>query len=273
VTALAPITALFGRTAAGCLAAQVDDLAWLAVPHQAGLRILSGWPRSKPMPAWTAADFVCAEGLVCDEDAFRAHVGDAADHRSQVRALDRRSTGVVVATPWGAAQRNVHYAEGVVFHSTAGHGGFHLAPEQNLAVHAMLRNPTGWYEEDSEWAKVAFTYPSLFTTQELRQAHNTLRNDQPDAWEAILGTVLLAGESRVKDERRFRRDHADRWVVISASRSADHPGMVECLASRAGLRRHGEFRGFLVASGEYDPGRFGFVIDEARHERFDCESD
>ncbi|MEO6215195.1 MAG: hypothetical protein ABIO86_04130 [Sphingomonas sp.] len=269
MNAIDSITAVFGRTEAGLLAALVEDLAWLALPHPAGLRILGGWRLARAMEAWTAADFFGAEGLVPDEDGFRAHVEEAADHRRQLRTLGRRSTRAVVATPWGAAQGNERYADGIVFHSTAGHGGFHLAPEQNLAVHAMLRNPTGWYEEDAEWAKVAFTYPALFTTKELRQAHATIRNDQPDAWEAILGIVLLPGESRVKDERRFRRDHADRWVVISARRSTDRPGMVECLASRAGTRHDGERRGFLVASGEYDPGRFGFVIDEARHERLD----
>jgi hypothetical protein len=262
-----PIAALFGRTDAGHLAAQVEDLAWLAVPHATGLRILSGWRIAVPMSAWADRHFVGADGLVADESGFRAHVEEVAEHRRQLHALGRRSSGASVATPWGASQRSEHYAEGITFHSTASHGGFHVEPEQNLVIDARLRNANGWYEEDAEWAKVAFTFPSLFTTRECRQADRTLRDGEPDAWEAILGVVLLFGESHVKDQRLFRRANADRWVVISAIRSAEMRDMIICTASRAGLRGLGEGREYLVPAHEYDPGRFGFVIDEARHAR------
>lgn len=264
-----PRAAEFGCTDAGLLAARFDDAAWLAVPHATGLRILGGRRLTAPMAVWTEGDFLGTDGLVPDEAGFRAHVEEVAEHRRQLERLGRLSDCCNVATPWGAAQRSVHYAEGILFHATAGHGGFHVEPEQNLVIDARLRNATGWYEEDAEWARVAFTFPTLFTSLECRHADTALRNGEPDAWEAILGVVLLPGESHVKDQRQFRRDHASRWVVISAVRAIDRPGMVACVATRAGLRERGECREYLVPKADYDPGRFGFVIDEARHERVD----
>ena len=46
-------------------------------------------------------------------------------------ALGRREVSSRVHTPWGTSQGATVYADGVVFHSTAGHGGFHLSPERN----------------------------------------------------------------------------------------------------------------------------------------------
>ena len=63
------------------------------------------------------------------------------------------------------------------------------------------------------------------------------------------------------------------WVVISAIRSDHHPGMTECVATLGGDRRAAEQRRYLVPSDEYDAGRFGFVINEARHRLYDGPSD
>jgi hypothetical protein len=267
MSVLQPIVALFGRTDRGLLAAQVEELSWLASPDGANLRILSGWRIKLPMSAWTRSDFCTGDGVVPDEQAFRAHVEEVAEHRRQLRMLPRTAIRPAEYTPWGPSQHSTAYADGITSHSTAGHGGFHVELEQNLEIDARLRNQDGWYEEDAEWAKVAFTFPALFTTYECRAANRMLRNDQPDAWEAILGVVLLPGESRLKDERQFRRDHARDWVVISAVRSSGWADMVECLATRGGLREKGGEQAFLVPSAEYSPGRFGFVIDQARHSR------
>ena len=267
MNALLPIAVSFGRTDQGLFAAQFEDRGWVAVPEGQHLRIFSGWRMKTPMASWSRIDFSCFEGIEPDERAFRARVDDYAEHRRQLRELDRRSVHPTACTPWGSSQQSVEYAEGVVCHSTASHGGFFVAPEQNLAIDARLRNADGWYEEDGEWAKVAFTFPSLFTSFECRRADRELRNQHPDAWEAMLGVVLLPGESYRKDERHFRQAHVDHWVVVSASRSDCHAGMLECNATRAGLRGVGECRKFLVQHDDYDPGRFGFVIDEARHPR------
>lgn len=269
MSSVAAITAIFVRTTEGQLAAQVDDLAWLAIPVGHGLRTASAWRLRKPIDTWLPADFYGSDGFVADEAAFRAHVEDIAQHKRELAALPRPEIGHQVSTPWGMSQQSYHYAEGVQCHSTAGHGGFHLDPERNVLVHPMLRNDDGWYEEDAEWAKVAFTFPGLFTAREQRCAGETLRHDYPDAWEHIHGVILVPGQSRVKDERQFREDHAADWIVVAAVRSDRHPGFVECVARIGGNRSHAEARHYLVPSSEYQAGRFGFVIDENRHRRIE----
>ena len=266
--AAANLAAVFATTAESHLAAQVGDLAWLAMPTKYGLRMAGAWRLRKPIADWTASDFTGADGFAQDEAAFRAHVEEIAEHKRELLSLPRPETGMRVSTPWGTSQQSYHYADGVLCHSTAGHGGFHLSRERNAQVHAMLRNDDGWYEEDAEWAKVAFAFPALFTAHECRHAYQSLRNDYPDEWEHLHGVTLKPGESRAKDERQFQQDHGADWVVVSAITSRHHPGFVECFAKLGGNRTLGEMRQFLVASGEYQAGRFGFVIDEARHAPF-----
>lgn len=129
------------------------------------------------------------------------------------------------------------------------------------------------YKEDCEWAAVALAFPHLFTGYERRCADEMIRNWQPEAWEAINGRPLAAGESFRKDQCTFERKHVDDWIVISAMRSDHRPGMTEVIATMGGTRDHrAEERRFLVPSGEYAPGRFGFVIDPDRHAAYDGPS-
>jgi len=271
MTGADPIAAVFRRTPEGHLAAQVEDLAWLAVPVEGGVRIATAWRLSMPIETWTAADFYGDEGPVEDKAAFRAHVEAIAEHRRQLRTLARTEQSIFVSTR-GAPQHSWVYAEGVVFHSTASHGGFHLDGERNARVHPALRNRDGWYEEDCECATVAATFLDLFTDYERASADETLRHWRPDAWERIHGVVLRPGESRIKDERQFRRDHADDWVVIAALASRQRPGFVECIATLGGVRV-GEERRFLVPATQFAVGRFGFVIDPTRHAAYDGPAD
>jgi hypothetical protein len=158
-------------------------------------------------------------------------------------------------------------------HDTASHGGFHLAIDRNAKVHPMLSSSDGFYEEDCCWAAVAVTFPALFTTYERHVAEKTLKDCEPDAWEAITGVVLAPGESLKKDRRSFEAAHAGDWIVLSALRSDHHPGMTEVIATRGGKRDpHAEERRFLVTSVEYEVGRFGFVVDERRHAPYDGPS-
>jgi len=173
----------------------------------------------------------------------------------------------------------VVYAEGVVAHSTAGHGGFHLSSERNAKVHSLLRKDMPWYEEDCEWAIVAITFPDLFTGYERSLAEKTIRNTWPDAWEAIRSCKLAEGESWAKDRRAFDERHSSDYVVTSAIFFDKNPGMTEVVAVVAGYRGAGDRkagdneRRFLVPSDEYARrGRFGFVIDLARHAEYDGPS-
>lgn len=201
-----------------------------------------------------------------DEAAFRARVLEQAEHIRELQTLNRRELHSRDITPWGASQGATHYGEGVTFHSTASHGGFHLSDERNTLVDHRLSRHKGWYEEDTEWAIVALTFPDLFTDLERRSADQTVRDSWPDAWEAFTGTTLKPGQSFEKDRRVFHERHAEDWIVISAIHSDHHSGFVETIATRGGERGPSvEERRFLVPIADYDPGRFGFVIDPAQH--------
>lgn len=169
-----------------------------------------------------------------------------------------------IRTPWGNAQTAHVHAEGIVFYSTASHGGFKLDPERNALAHPAWRNRCGSYEEDCEAAKVIVTFPALFSEEAVEAAHPTLKNWFPDAYERVYGVTLVPGESIKKDEQRFRQEHAQDWVVISAIASKHRPGFVECIATKGGVREKQGERRFLVPAEDYHArSRFGFVIDEA----------
>lgn len=257
----------FGRSADGMLVALVGDNAYAMAPARDGRHYLvSGWRIARPMSAWTRDGFYGHGGELADEAAFHAKVMENAEHQREKRALGRKDIHSSANTPWGPSQGATVYAEGVTAHSTAGHGGFKLSAERNRKVHSMLRAAGGWYEEDAEWAIVAFTFPHLFTALERRHAERTMKNSFPDAWEAITGAILAPGESHTKDRSAFEAEHATDWIVVSAITSEQVKGFVECIATPGGKRDAGtEEQRFLVPSAEYDIGRFGFVIDLDRH--------
>ena len=259
----------FGRSVDGLTVARTGDAAYAMIPkREDGYFLGSGWRLSKPFAEWKRSDFYGHGGDIADEAAFRAFVKEQAEHQAEKAVLGRTEFRAHANTPWGPSQGAVRYGEGVVFHSTSGHGGFHLSPERNARVHPLLREAGGWYEEDAAWAAVATAWPDLFTALERRQAEETLRHSWPDAWEAIHDRVLRPGESRARDAEAFARLHADDWVVISASYSDHRPGFTEVVATRGGRRDPAaEERHFLIPSADYEVGPFGFVIDEARHGR------
>jgi hypothetical protein len=247
--------------------ARVDDTVFAMLPGRVGQYFLATcWCARRPLAELTRDDFYGHGGQLADEAEFRAKVLEQAEHQREKRALGRREIRSRAHTPWGPSQGATVFAEGIACHSTAGHGGFHLSADRNASVDFRLRKKDGWYEEDAEWAIVAITFPHLFTGFERRCAEQTLKDSWPDAWEAIFGTVLRPGESREKDSRAFETRHAGDWVVVSAIRSEQHDGFVEVIATLGGGRGDGlERRRFLVPAGDYEVGRFGFVVDPARH--------
>ncbi|MDA9537454.1 hypothetical protein ACM41_15005 [Bradyrhizobium sp. CCBAU 21362] len=265
----------FGRGADGLLVALVGETAFAMVPARDGRHYLvTAWRIPRPMGEWTRSDFYGHSGELADEAAFRAAVLENAEHQRERKMLGRVEVYSRAHTPWGASQGATLYAEGIERHSTAGHGGFKLSAERNRKVHPTLRSKGGWYEEDSEWAIVAITFPHLFTALERGGAERSIRDSWPDAWETIFGTVLAPGESYAKDRRSFALTHANDWIVISAITSSRCEGFVECVATPGGRRGAGtEERRFLVPSSEYEVGRFGFVIDPDRHQVYGGPSD
>lgn len=260
------IPAEYGATSAGLMAARIGDMGYLAIPVRDGFRLASGWRLSRPMAEWTEQDVFGSEGIVADEAAFRAHVEDIAVHLRQRAALGRREVRMHLSTPWGMSQGATIYADGVVSHSTASHGGLKLDRARNAGLHPALRIKGGWYEEDGDWARVAVGYPALFTDRENAMADRTLRDWEPDAWEAANGRLLGAEESFTRDRGRFQHEHANDWVVISALRSDRYPGFVETVATIGGDRDSSRSRAWLVPADEYNVGQHGFVIDPTRHQ-------
>lgn len=257
----------FGRSADGFPVARVGDSAFAMLSARDGRHFLAiGWQIVRPIAAWRRADFYGHSGSLENEAAFRARVQEHAEHQREKRALGRREAHSRAQTPWGVSQGMTVYAEGVEFHSTAGHGGFKLSAKRNGQVHPLLRVMDGWYEEDCAWALVAITFPDLFTRFERRCAERSAKDSWPDAYETIFGTVLGPGESYEKDRRVFQAAHAEDWIVVSAVASEHQKGFVECVATLGARRGAGtEERRFLVPADEYAVGRFGFVIDPSHH--------
>ena len=264
----------FGTSAENFPVARVGDTVYALLPGRGDTYFLAtAWRINRPFGELRRGDFYSHGGTLPDEAAFRAKVLEQADHIRELRTLNRREFHSRDITPWGLSQGATHYGEGVVFHSTASHGGFHLSEERNAEVDHRLRRHKGWYEEDAEWATVAMTFPDLFTSLERRSANQTFKDSWPDAWEAIRGTILEPGQSFEKDRRAFHQRHAEDWIVIAAIRSDHHSGFVETIATRGGVRSPSvEERRFLVPASDYDPRRFGFVIDPVQHGVYDGPS-
>jgi hypothetical protein len=174
-------------------------------------------------------------------------------------------------TPWGPSQTSHEHAPGIVFHSTAGHGGFQVTATLNATIPPHLRIPDGWYEEDCDAARVILAFPQHFDADVREAAERTLRAYFPEAWESQYRRALLPGESRTKDQRAWHAAHTSDLVVIAAWGDW-HPqvpsGMVGVVARAGGRSMTGPDHYFLVSQLEYHaPREFGFIIDPTRHQR------
>ena len=93
-------------------------------------------------------------------------------------------------TPWGTAQSARRYGNGVIFYSTASHGGFHLSASALRRVPAYLQQADlyadgtlGWYEEDCASAIVIVCLPELFPLEHRLNAAATMQRTYPGPWE------------------------------------------------------------------------------------------
>ncbi len=216
---------------------------------------------------------VCIDGRQSDyiigsaptEEVAREKVTDRINHQEEKKGLNRRTViPQHKTTPWGKPQSCEEYGEGVFVYSTASHGGYKVTKQK--AMPEALRNETGWYEEDCEWARVALGFPELFTAYEKKAAEETLRAYEPNVWEAFYGRRLLPGESRARDDERFLEVNKDKLLVISAS--SHNENLVKVYATVGGVRSSDlKQHIFLVDRGEYERNRAAaFVIDPERHQ-------
>jgi len=181
-------------------------------------------------------------------------------------------------TPWGQSQvieKASKAADDILFVSTSSHGGFFVPPERNAKIPEYMREPSGWYEEDVDWAVVVTSFPELFPDENVTQAKNTLRNWKPEAYETFYGEEIRPGESFYKDEAIFLSENKNKYIAMAAYGDGhkDVPkGMVVVFAGKGGRTPAGMFpkdtAHFVVSQEEYAArSPFGFVIDPMRHKK------
>ena len=136
-----------------------------------------------------------------------------------------------------------------------------------------MRQESGWYEEDCDYAKVVAVFPELFDDKEREAAKEVFAGYFPDEFEKFYAVTLEPGQSYEKDKRQFYADHAQDWIAVAAW-GHWHPavpkGMVGVTAV-VGNRENDCGRPcrkyFLVPESEYAvKGKFGFVVDPAKHQ-------
>ena len=103
-------------------------------------------------------------------------------------------------TPWGPADTAREIAPGIIFYSTASHGGYYVAPERVAQMPPPLRDfkpfaAPNWYEEDCDWSIVALAFPQFFPSDALAAAAETLRHSQPELYRQM-ARQLHARENR-----------------------------------------------------------------------------
>ena len=127
-------------------------------------------------------------------------------------------------TPWGPSQECKSCGDGLVFVSTASHGGFYVFPEMLAQMPEYFRRNDGWYEEDCEWAMVVISFPSRFSEKETVDASGTLQNWFPDLYERHFAVRLLPGESYKRDQAVFDEENKDKlvptWLAASPPKAA-----------------------------------------------------
>jgi len=184
-------------------------------------------------------------------------------------------------TPWGTSDYSEQVARGIMVYGTPSHGGYHLSKTRNAKVHSVWKRgddymnkqrASGWYEEDCDWAIVAYTFPELFSAEQLAHACWTLKHYCPHDWMAVTGMMLTPADSRVLLEEEHARKHAEDWVVSCAwgDWHDDVPSGMVGVATTKGVRPAildgQKQRYFLVPKDEYRrPRGLSFVVDPARH--------
>lgn len=273
---------IYGTTADGLTAATVGKNTYCIRSGAKGALFISmnmHFGKAPEISTMKESDFFSHLGHVADVDAFKAEMEDIAVNIDEVRLLGRREISSSTMTPWGKSQGATVYVEdGIYDHSTSSHGGMKVYAKLNKLIPEPYRNQDGWYEQDSEYAKVIVSLPQFFTKRELTKALDTVINWYPDEYEKVTGNRLHAGQSRVRDEQLFHAKHARDWIGIAATNVEDGKNLTAVIASIGGERSRYEngrnitveTKTFMVPREEYSKGwqPYGFVIDESKHPEF-----
>ena len=154
-----------------------------------------------------------------------------------------------VETPWGPAQTESEVAPGIIFYTTAGHGGYWLSPDRMAFMEAEFPFTTfaggSWFEEDQDWAAVVIAFPQFFDDRAIwnacRMAEQSAQMEKRHGrsrWSAVLAYVNRTdgGEYLRFMRDRFAESIKGKWE-LSAYGSGDTPE-----GWRVHLRRDGQMR-------------------------------
>ena len=172
--------------------------------------------------------------------------------------------GDLMNTPWGMSQTVTEVCDGIVWVSTASHGGMKLDRKQNARIPGYMRSSGGWYEEDCDWCIPGVVLNAEHSRTE--RAKETMRNWFPDYYEKFFNVTLLEGESYRKDETLFLERNKNNYLVLSCSPRPD--GMLDVFCGRGGRLASGGYpkdvKTFIVPRCDYVvPSRF--VVDENKY--------
>ena len=184
---------------------------------------------------------------------------------------------MTTSTPWGPAQQSKAYGRDITFYSTAGHGGFRVAPSLLPLMPDYLRaadryadGNAGWFEEDCAWSLVVSAFPDRFDEKTRENAKCTFRNTYPNEYEKFYNVRLQPGESHARDEELFLEAHVGDYLVLSAFgdwHARVPKGYVALFARRGGasdLRKDDKW--FLVLTEEYQRQGGHFVCRPEIHQ-------
>lgn len=84
-------------------------------------------------------------------------------------------------TPWGWSQHQTHRAEGVVFHSTSGHGGYHLSNERADEFYKAIPEfktfcgMPNWFEEHCDADAIVLVFAKYYPDNAIWSAVRSTR--------------------------------------------------------------------------------------------------
>jgi hypothetical protein len=101
-------------------------------------------------------------------------------------------------TPWGESESVEYIAPGLLFVSTASHGGYKVAkesldvfPKEVLDATFNAQGWIGWFEEDVDWAWVALYFSASFPDRAIVAALKILESYKPEVIAENKGVALV----------------------------------------------------------------------------------
>jgi hypothetical protein len=150
-----------------------------------------------------------------------------------------------VNTPWGPPQDVEELAPGVYQHMTAGHGGIEVTPAAARLLSSEARNEalrwgrSLWFEEDVDWAIVAYEKPEWFGKSGIQSAAERTVKQWHKEYAAAKGllreaTTRLARGWPRPTEREPTQSAVEHMLYDSVAEATDG-----CQVESDGVCRHG----------------------------------